>query len=315
MTKNILLLLLVPVISFAETLPELSIHEMLTSYEPNLLGLSIDDDDKEFFLDFKISLKYPLFYQYSQNWCDNRFIKKCVPYIAFTGRFGQYIFDRESSPVISKRFNPKLFLRLVTDGRHPVQKNSFISTDSYIDIEYAHESNGQRVTSFKSWSSMADDFQSDNEERFYANDYISRGWDYWGITYKHVGFEDKFNFYFSYKNFIGGVFQGDIEEYFDWEGTREINSRKQINGLQFIAKFKPDDVFNQQWSSDYKLAVIFDTGTRDTFKYNTYKVESSIKLWGTPFMIWFKHGYSADFAQYFNKTNSFGFSLELTSFD
>lgn len=59
------------------------------------------------------------------------------PYIAFFGHFGQYIEVRESSPEISKRFNPKVFLRIAQKEHH------------YLDLEYAHESNGQRIAPSK----------------------------------------------------------------------------------------------------------------------------------------------------------------------
>ena len=55
-------------------------------------------------MDFKISVKYPVL---------KDLLSKALPdsglYFAFTGRWGQYIGDRYSSPVIAKRFNPKLF--------------------------------------------------------------------------------------------------------------------------------------------------------------------------------------------------------------
>ena len=96
----------------------------LKSHEPVLLGYTFDEDD-EAFLDFKISLQYPIadkklktyvadgtyFPNFLKSICNNRLFESCYPYFSFTGRFGQYIGTRDSSPVISKRFNPKLFLR------------------------------------------------------------------------------------------------------------------------------------------------------------------------------------------------------------
>jgi len=60
-----------------------------------------------------------------------------VVVIAFTGRFAQYLGTRDSSPVVTKRLNPKLFYRQRTQGR------------DYFDIGYNHESNGQSINTLE----------------------------------------------------------------------------------------------------------------------------------------------------------------------
>src|SRR5258708_33525620 len=108
-------------------------------------------------MDFKISVKYPLF--------NDRLSKKLPDsrlYFAFTGRWGQYIGDRYSSPVIAKRFNPKLFWRQnlnyvcqerKEDGTLAVSKHCEGNPDkvpgTYIEAAIGHESNGQTISSAK----------------------------------------------------------------------------------------------------------------------------------------------------------------------
>lgn len=82
---------------------------LLESHFPTSVGMTKDSDD-EWFLDANVSLRYPLMYEgYAKKGC-NRF--NVLPYFAFTGRFGQYIGTRESSPVVMKAFNPELFIRI-----------------------------------------------------------------------------------------------------------------------------------------------------------------------------------------------------------
>lgn len=278
----------------------------LTSYEPNLIGLTYDNDDKTPFLDFKVSLKYPIAHEYSKDWCNNRLFSSCIPYFTFTGRFGQYIETRESSPVIGKRFNPSLMFKFNFQDGYVDNTLTYLTKKQYITLEYGHESNGQRVASLASWQAMADDFELNGEKSAFANDYISRGWDYWGITYKTSIIDKRINAYLHYQNFIGGLLQGDIEEFYPWEEQRSITSRKQINGLKVLLRY--------QNTNKNKFALIYETGIKNSFKYNTYKFEAATYFFDMPAMIWIRHGYAADFAQYFKKNTSYGFAFELSSF-
>jgi len=291
----------------------------LTDHEPNLFGVTYDDDDKEPFLDFKVSLEYPLANNHlhqlvNTSWfpdslkqiCQNSVFTDCYPHFAFTGRFGQYVGTRDSSPVVAKRFNPKVFLRFRTID------------DDYMDLEYAHESNGQRITSLESYNALADDLSNtDNGEREHANDYISRGWDYVGVTYKHAtpinpDRSRKLTTYFSYRNYIGGFLQGDIEEYFDWEPERDITSRKEVSGLRAILKIKDNQtpfLYNIN-----KIAFIYETGIRVPTKYNTFSMELTTNEIEVPLMLWIRSGYESDLAQYYKYVKSIGIAFELQTY-
>ena len=283
---------------------------MLSSYEPNLIGYSYDNDDQEPFLDFKLSLKYPIMHRYFDSpadgkcsqWLAEKGITRIQPYIAFSGRFGQYIEVRDSSPVISKRFNPKVFLRIGEDA------------DSHLDLEYGHESNGQRITTQASYDSLADDLEEEEKgKRSHANDFISRGWDYYGLTLKYKPAKD-FDFYFSYAHYIGGLLQGEIEEYYSWEEQRDIEKRNEVDGLRFIAKWKRETEYHDYFPV-YKLAFLYTTGTDQPFKYSTYRVECTMNILDMPFMIWGQTGYNSDLAQYYKQVSSYGIGLELSTFD
>ncbi|WOH38963.1 hypothetical protein RI844_07015 [Thalassotalea fonticola] len=304
--------ILIIFVSFSISAEEIK-QVKLQDYEPNLVGYTFDSDDEEFFLDFKLSLMYPIakdfiksqsnnhYFSFIKRACVNKYIKSCFPYFAFTGRFGQYIEERNSSPVISKRFNPKIFFR-------------FELTDGYVDLEYAHESNGQRIVSQNSWNSMADDFENDGEKRSYANDYISRGWDYFGVTYKKEKINENLSIYVNYQKYFGGLLQGDIEEYFDWEADRKIKQRAMVNGLKLLLKTEGDGLFQLPWLNGYKFSLILETGTTHPFKYGTVKVEALTNIFGMPTLFWTRKGYSADFAQYYKNIESYGVAFEFLTF-
>lgn len=287
----------------------------LTNHEPNLLGYTYDNDDKEPFMDFKLSLEYPLAYgplskltkkswypDFLKKACNNKVINQCYPYFSFTGRFGQYIGQRDSSPVIAKRFNPKIFLQFD------------IKDADYLNLEYAHESNGQRASTLSSYNTLA----ADLDKREHANDYISRGWDYYGFTYKRtfsktsedkvIG-NNKVIAYLNVRKFIGGQLQGDIEEYYDWEPRRNITARAQVAGVSLLTKVE-NNIKPIFWNIN-KVALIYETGTKSPMKYNTLILEMTTNTFGVPFMIWGRTGYNSDLSQYYKKVNSIGMSFEL----
>lgn len=278
-------------------------HVKLKNYEPTFLGYTWDSDDKPY-MDFTISLQHPIFFDQLNG--GNKY--HMLPYFAFTGRFGQYIGTRDSAPVVMKRFNPKVFFRFSED--FPEKK----SPDNYIDVEYAHESNGQHVNTLGTFQTMAQDLDGNQE---FAKDYISRGWDYWGFTLKKrldqpVGDNGWFA-YISRKWYCGCYMQQDIEEFFDWEGPREIRSIKQVSGWRVIVKHtdKESKLVDQ-------VSLILDTGVRDSLQYNTYRIELG-NPWvnraiGIPFVLWYRNGYLSDIAQYYEKGHSYGFAFVFESF-
>jgi hypothetical protein len=272
----------------------------LRNHEPILAGYTWDSDDVGF-LDFTISLQYPILAEALDE--GNRY--HLLPYFAFTARFGQYLGTRDSSPVIAKRFNPKFFVRYAF-GDFPASGES---PDQYLDFEYAHESNGQSVDSAEGFQSLAAGLGSAE----YAKDYISRGWDYLGVTWKSAWDREpaRIRLYLSRKWYCGCWMQGDMEQMFPFEAPREIQSIKQVSGWRAVLTLDT--------GSDNPLvdrgALILDTGTRDTFKYNTVRLELGIpavkNFTGVPLILWARTGYLSDLAQYYAKVSSFGVAFEL----
>ena len=285
----------------------------LTSYEPNRLGWTFDDNDvDEGYLDAVFSLKYPLFHDgyYSQDG------PPLNAYLAFTGRFSQYIESRDSSPVVGKRFNPKFFLR------------HWLGDDSrYVDVGLAHESNGQNINSEEAYLRERADFESEGQDPDFARDYISRGWDYLSLDWKHAwgDYPAGLNTYLNLKYFLDdGPFQGDPEEYNDWEGDG-VNRRKEYDGLTLLAKYRFDRSYcltelvpakSEEWTPNFclgKFAWAHTTGYDGIFNNNTDRLEFTVDLWGVPIMIWGQKGYNSDLVDYYKKVRSWGIALELQS--
>jgi hypothetical protein len=285
----------------------------LTSYEPNRIGWRFDEDDvDEGYLDATVSLKYPFLHDgyYSNKPFDGGL------YLAFTGRFSQYIESRESSPVVSKRFNPKLFWRY------------WLGDDSrYIDLGLAHESNGQNINSGEAYLRAREDLILEGQNPDFARDYISRGWDYLSLDWKHA-FDyshGKLDTYLNLKYFLDdGPFQGEPEEYNDWEGDG-VNRRKEYDGIDLLAKYEFGKSFclggdAARTADGFRLDVClkkisweYTTGYDGMFDNDTNRLEFTVDLWSFPLMFWGQTGYNSDLVDYYRQVDSWGITLELQS--
>lgn len=299
-----------------------SVSEMICVYEPNTIGFTKDSDDRTF-MDFKISLRTQLFPATFTDWLGYN----SAGYFAFTGRFGQYIGTRDSSPVVGKRYNPKLFFRHWYEKCHGHEQPS--CPDSYYDFGYAHESNGQSINNATSLQAAKDaEASKPNGDAAFAYDQISRGWDYIEAKWKsdqlipkgtsmQDGEKAKFDFdlssYVDFKYFLkNGLLQGKPEEFGStWEVDPEGKSRKEVDGLDFMGKGIA------YFKSNYalKYAISLTTGYVRPFNYNTIRLEvgAKIKDW-LPITLWYQNGYNSDLAQYYKHVNSVGFYVELGSF-
>src|SRR5437016_1280197 len=161
----------------------LSNHEgdLLQPYEPTTAGYTKDGRDVPF-MDLTLSLKCPLL---PKNWISPNGL-----FLAFTGRFGFYWGTRYSSPVVGKSYNPKLiwrYLPSVEDRPSAFGKSESREYAEYLDFAYAHQSNGQTISTAVQY----DDAQRVAERPDFANDYISRGWDYLEVVWKRSYGSDK----------------------------------------------------------------------------------------------------------------------------
>lgn len=287
----------------------------LTSYKPNRVGWTFDDNGVESgYLDAVISVKYPLFHDGRYHSIREGYNPNL--YLAFTGRFSQYIETIESSPVVGKQFNPMIFSRIWLDSKL-----------HYIDIGFAHESNGQSITTAEAYQAEREKYAQSDGDADFARNYISRGWDYvlldW--TYSWNLFPASLNTEAMFKYFLDdGPLQGKPEEYNEWENDG-VHSRKEYAGISVISKYK----FNKsmcltrlarQLRSDWEIDVClqevswqYTTGYDDVFDNSTNRAEFAIEFWGLPIMLWGQVGYNSDLVNYYVDVDSWGIALELES--
>ncbi len=291
---------------------------VLCSHEPTTVGFTKDSDDSGF-MDFKLSVQYQLFPKWFTDLlqlANDDLAYNSALYLAFTGRFGQYIGTRDSSPVVGKRFNPKVFYRVWTDLDH----------EGYFDLTLlAHESNGQSISS-------ADEYQaarSAQKKPEFADDQLSRGWDYLELAWKGVlkkvtndrtqKIERTLYSYVSLKKFLPhGPMQGRAEEYNTWENNPERKPRNRVNGIAGMLKFHEKGewltLFKNVIFQDVKVVLGYETGTRHPFRYSTGRFEFGTKFLQLPLTLWTQRGYNSDLAQYFKRVNSYGIQLDIGSF-
>jgi hypothetical protein len=279
---------------------------LLASDEPNIMGVSRDSYEGVGYMDFTLSLRYPLLYDTLEQ--GNKF--NMLPFFSFTGRGAQYILTRHSAPVVAKRFNPKLFLRFYTltePGEHLWADDARLD---YFDVGYGHESNGQYVDSPALFASQSASVGGDAN----ARDYISRGWDYLG--YRHHLYLESFGLYTidaEVRYFLDhGLLQRSIEEYYAWEGPHNITRISQVDGLRLRLNFE----FRRDWFKG--ASVLLMTGYRNFGRWNTVRAELGFTplsdFLGVPIMFWAQDGYNSSVTQYYRQCWSAGVAVVFETF-
>lgn len=270
----------------------------LQSYEPNTIGLTKDSDDVGF-LDVKLSMIYPLLPGITGD----------RVYFAATVRFAQYIETRESSPVIGKRFNPKLIF-----WRHRPQNR----TRDYVDFAYAHESNGQSINTPEEYHFEVQRQTATGNRPEFAKDFISRGWDYLEVAakYAHGAGPDqpgRLTIYSSFRYFLDdGLLQGPAEEYNSWENDPEGKPRKEVQGLAVLFRYDRP-IKDTRWVTGIKVAAGLETGYSNPLRYNTLRLEGRADVVQLPLLIFYQNGYNSDLALYYKRVSTVGIALELAT--
>lgn len=259
----------------------------LRSYEPNTIVYRHDSNDVNY-IDFKVSLMYPL-------WLGDHVLD---PYFSVTGEVGQYLGTRDSSPVIGKRFNPKLFVR------YDIKKGE------YFDLGYAHESNGQSISTATDYLAKRAEFASHGEDPNFARDYISRGWDYVDVMWKRDFYDRDYSTYLEFKYFLNdGLLQGHPEEYQSWEGGHG-HQRSEVDGISLLVK---RNFFDKPFGIS-KVAVSETTGYGQPLTYNSAKAEITFSFSEIPpIIVWVSEGYNSDLVDYYKRVTSIGVGFELTT--
>lgn len=309
-------------------------------YEPSTFGVTKDSDDHGF-LDVSLSLQLSL-----GSWQGPLPERSQELALAFTGRFGFYADEaRDSRPVIGKRLNPKLLWRIqlsddaarfrrcerpqshVFRGRKSAPCAQY-GPDSYLEFAYAHESNGQSIDTEGEYLAARNAAQQNGSNVDFANDRLSRGWDYIGVNYKAptCGWCESERYKLSgiamLRYFLPhGLLEGAKEEWHPWESAAaEGKARNRVNGIAVQGRFQRHtcvaDGFecDSRFVRDMKFVVGYETGYRQAFRYSTWRVEAGVNLKPLPITVWWQRGYGADLAQYYKKTHSFGIAVDIGSF-
>lgn len=295
-------------------------NSFLTSHEPSHLMLRNDSlDSSSSYMDFRLSAKHPVLPNAAplNAWHnavttalegflpgDNEFFMQL--YLSFSGRFSQYVGERESSPVVARSFNPTLFFRFWT------------SNTNYLDFEYGHESNGQRINSLEELQREQNDFLIAGEPQAYARDGLSRGWDYNAIRWRRT-WNDKWITRVELRHYLSDGFlqKNSMEEYNLWEdGGNELKPRRRYDGvsLGFQYEFNRSRCFLGTLPVCFqRVALTQETGYSAVFENNTTTLELTSDLFGLPVQVWAKTGYNNNLVDYYRHATSWGLGIELLS--
>ncbi len=278
---------------------------LLASDEPNMLGVTRDSYERQGYMDFTLSMRYPLLYDTLQQ----GYKFNMLPFISFTGRMGQY-FNRHSSPVVTKRFNPKLFFRFYearTAGKALWSDDNGLD---YYEFGYGHESNGQHVDSALLFNSAIASYGSAD----IAQDYVSRGWDYLGYQrHHHLDERGISTWDVDLRYFLRhGLLQRSSEEYWPFEAPRPITRISQVDGIRLKVNF----TFRRDWFKGANLSYI--TGYSNPGKRSTLRAELGFTplsdYLGVPIVLWGQTGYLNNVAQYYRRAWSVGIAASFETF-
>lgn len=290
----------------------------LTNHEPNKLLARMDKNDiSRLYMDANLSVKHPVLSPVVDvvssllNIDRTRNLPRL--YLAFTTRFSQYIGSRNSAPVVARRYNPELFLRVWRDG-------GYGRTDpSYWDFGYGHESNGQYINSEALFRQVEDFFEDSGEPRQFARDNISRGWDYVSIDWRKQwntglipNLEGQTETLIEYRHYLeDGFFQGEPEEFNSWEGNGGgEKTRDYYDGLRLSLAYDFVNGACQDFFCFEKVELVHRTGYASPFTHNTTSLELTTNIAGLPIHLWGRAGYNSDLVDYYDYTNSWGFGIE-----
>lgn len=295
-------------------------HSGLTSYRPTRLMMRRDSHDLSgTYMDFSVSSKHPIFpsaipINRLYNGLTNK-LEQLVPgdeeffmrlYLAFTGRFSQYIGERASAPVLSRLFSPELFFRFWSSER------------SWVDAGIGHESNGQRIDTPESLALAEQAYEQSGEPREFARDNLSRGWDYTMLAWQREWNEKLTTQVRLHHYFSSGPFQREIEEYNTWEdqGTRN-RPRHQYDGINLELQYnfrRSRCLLGSLPICFSKLQLTQETGYSKPFQNNSTTLELTSDVFGLPIQFWARTGYNSNLVDYYTYSNSWGIGIELLSY-
>jgi len=278
----------------------------LQPYEPLTGGESKDSDDVSY-LDVNLSLKIRLL--------PAQWIPRSRVFFTMSTRFGFYWGSRPGSPVIGKSYNPKLLWRFLPSDRiYASPDGKSYEYAQFLDLAYAHESNGQLVHTQPEYQKQL----IATPPAQFADKFIHRGWDYVELAWKRR-FDSDVSVYLDGKYFLpSGLLQGPEDEYHSWENNPEGKQRKAVDGLEAVLEF-PSSAADFPLNSTHvlsrpNLTVKYQTGYRSPFEFSTVRAELGFQLLSLPLALWTQRGYMSDLAMYYQRVNSYGIELRFKSF-
>ncbi len=292
-------------------------NTQLSSHEASKLMMRTDSHNPSHpYLDFTLSMKHPLFANWGtlvrQQERAAGLLQGVMPdhqeyllqmYLAFTGRLSQFLGTRESSPVVARRLNPSLFVRV------------WRSDEEWFDLGVGHESNGQHIDNLATFQRTEQDHVARGESPDFARDALSRGWDYTYLEWQHVWTSQWYSHLQLRQYLNNGPFQGKSEEYNTWEDGGDVaRPRRQYDGVSLGMQYN----FNRSRCFLGTAGVCFkkldltqETGYSGLFKHNTTTVEFTTDFFGLPIQLWSRTGYGVDLVDYYRYTKSWGLGFEL----
>jgi hypothetical protein len=279
---------------------------VLQPYEPITGGWTKDSDDVSY-LDVTLSVKVRLLPVIPQ-------LPRSRVFLALTTRFGFYWGTRPNSPVIGKDYNPKLLWRFLPDATPNSLGGNSGQYASYLDVAYAHESNGQIVHTLAQYK---EELVTASPPE-YADNFIHRGWDYPEVAWKHT-FSHDIALYLDGKYFLPyGLLQGPEDQYHPWENNPQGKPRRAVDGLEAQVAWPSSNLYipltGGRSFSRPNLTLKYKTGYDVPFKYSTVRAELGCECAWLPIAIWAQHGYMSDLAMYYQKVTSYGIELRFESF-
>ena len=295
-------------------------------------------------LEFKVSVKYPLWGEIQKTENDKFLATKGI-YFGYTGKYDFYALKRYSSPIVSRQQNPGLFYKYSKKLVNSENSNEHINGFNGLSIGWYHESNGQDIDSQILFNQkiaavetkLIEEKKPTDNKKLIASDYISRGWDYLGITSKYIYNLDHeksqnkgqriIDVYASIRLYCGCQALGtiDIEETSSWtqaEGFDAPGQRiKDYNTFSVIIShnFEKKDTTtptNERWKtterflSNSRHSLNITAGK--TLKNISAQYQMTHKVLGQiPLTFFYFNGYAENITTYQKRTKYVAFGIEL----
>ncbi len=325
----------------------LSWQDVVRTYEPIYVGYTFDEDDQAF-LDFSLSVitSASILFPWESWNPSNKFptpgghydepkLFKYQPrlYLAFSGRAGQYLGTRESSPVVGKRFNPVGIMRWWTRGGDlTTNESGGLSLHDYFELSYGHESNGQRIGDIENpqspeeenlgrtrFEALQREYALVDGDASIARDELSRGWDYLGVRWaKSWKLKEGRTLFLRLDGryyLEDGILQNGAEEYNLWEGDdywlAEYDgdiTRSKVDGIRASIRLQ-SETLNWFFQAN-ELQIDLATGYEDFLERVTARIELGFKYTS----LWYRYGYNSDLVNYYRKDSSFGVAIKIRRF-